>query len=67
MNVNQSIEEMLKFGATFQEACKAKAVWEFLQPCIKIDKWGRVDTQHGTKTPLGLYRTIKDIMKKEME
>lgn len=56
----RTIEEMINIdGATLEEAKAAFDLFELLRPGLKIKKNGRIDTAHGDKTPLGLYRTIK--------
>jgi len=50
--------EMVEAGATAEEAEKAYELFEMLKPGLKIKKNGRIDTNAGDKTPLGLYRTI---------
>jgi len=55
-------------GVTEQEA---EAVIEFirvLKPCLKRIEGGKYvmyETTHGKKTALGLYRTVKDIVREE--
>ena len=39
----------------------ALRLWELLRPGLKVNM-GRVDTTWGTKTPLGLYRSIVKMM-----
>ena len=58
----QTREEMLARGATEKEIVSALALFELLRPGLKIKKDGRVDTQYGDKTPLGLYRSIISIL-----
>jgi hypothetical protein len=53
-----TIEEMILAGATKEEAENAYKLFELLRPGLKIKKNGRIDTNAGDKTPLGLYRTI---------
>lgn len=52
------IDQMKLAGATEEEALKASFLFEVLRPGLKIKRNGRIDTNGGDKTPLGLYRTI---------
>jgi hypothetical protein len=52
------IDQMKQAGATEEEALKASFLFEILRPGLKIKKNGRINTNSGDKTPLGLYRTI---------
>jgi len=54
----QTVKEMIKSGATAQEAIGATELFKLLRPGLKVKKNGRVDTAYGDKTPLGLYRSI---------
>jgi hypothetical protein len=54
----QTIEEMIKAGATKEEAENAARLFELLRPGLKIKRNGRIDTSGGDKTILGLYRTV---------
>lgn len=54
----QSIDEMIKAGATQEEAENALKLFELLRPGLKIKRNGRIDTSGGDKTILGLYRTV---------
>lgn len=54
----QSIDDMIKLGADKEEAKNAYKLYELLEPCLKIVKNGRIETSVGSKTLLGLYRTI---------
>jgi len=54
----QTLEQMIEAGATKEEAEAAVNLWGLLRPGLKVKKNGRVDTEFGDKTPLGLYRTI---------
>ena len=55
----QTIEQMMTTGgATEKEAKQAIKVWELLAPCLKIGRNDRVLTAIGTKTALGLLRSI---------
>lgn len=57
----RTIKEMITLdGATPEEAKAAFDLLELLRPGLRIKKNGRIDTAHGDKTPLGLYRTIKN-------
>jgi hypothetical protein len=59
----QTIEQMKIMGhATEKEAKQAILVWKFLEPCLKIQSDGRVLTAGGTKTALGLLRSIVNVM-----
>lgn len=55
----QTIEEMIKVGATHDEAEMVIELMDLLGPGLKIKRNGRIDTSYGDKTPLGLYRTLK--------
>ena len=58
----QTIEQMMTTGgATEKEAKQAIKVWKLLEPCLKIHD-GRVLTAGGTKTALGLLRSIVNVM-----
>jgi hypothetical protein len=50
--------EMVKQGASAEEAESAYKLFEMLKPGLKVKKNGRINTAWGDKTPLGLYRTI---------
>jgi len=54
----QTIKDMIDAGATQEEAQAALDLFEILRPGLKIKRNGRIDTTHGDKTVLGLYRTI---------
>jgi len=54
----QSVEDMIQSGATKEEAEKATELFRVLSPGLKIKRNGRIDTTHGDKTVLGLYRTL---------
>jgi hypothetical protein len=54
----QTIEEMIEAGATPDEAANAMKLWNLLRPGLKVKSNGRVGTDFGDKTPLGLYRSI---------
>jgi len=56
----QTVNDMVNGGATKEEAEKATRLFEMLYPCLKINKNGLISTTYGDKTPLGLYRTIRD-------
>lgn len=59
----QTFEDMRSVhGASFIEARLAAAVWELLEPCLKIQSDGRVMTAGGDKTKLGLLRSIVRVM-----
>lgn len=62
----QTFDEMLQFGAGRYEALKACEVFRMLRPGLRINRNGMVETTHGMKNPLGLYRTVKDEVKAEM-
>ena len=58
----QTKDEMLQSGATEQEADAAIELFRVLRPALKIKRAnGRIETTHGDKTILGLYRTVKDL------
>jgi hypothetical protein len=59
MSKHQTVEEMIKMGATVPEAVRAAYLFGILQPGLKVKRNGRVDTLVGDKTPLGLYRLIQ--------
>jgi hypothetical protein len=61
----QTIDEMMKQpGTTRQEAEAARELYRVLAPCLKVKRDnGRMETTHGDKTLLGLYRTVKDLTK----
>ena len=61
----QSVEEMVKAGATQEEAAKAFELFEFLRPGLRVKRNGRVDTTWGDKTPLGLYQVIKRVFEEK--
>ena len=54
----QTIKDMVKQGATLDEAKNAFELFAILRPGLKVKQNGRIDTTCGDKTPLGLYRTI---------
>jgi hypothetical protein len=60
----QTMDEMQKEGASWDEAYRANEMIQLLLPGLKIKKNGRIDTSIGDKTPLGLYRSINHIMRK---
>ena len=49
-------------GATEKETKQAILVWKLLEPCLKLGRNGRVLTAIGTRTPLGLLRSIVNVM-----
>lgn len=55
----QSIDEMIKEGATPAEAKIAYDIFEILAPGLRVKRNGRIATAWGEKTPLGLYRVIR--------
>lgn len=59
----QTVEQMIKLGATKEEAERAGDLFHFLSPGLKIKENGRVETKEGDKTPLGLYRMVKRILR----
>jgi hypothetical protein len=61
----QTIEQMIEARATPEEAQKAMKVWKLLLPGLKVKRNGRVNTEGGDKTPLGLYRTILKAMRED--
>lgn len=54
----QTIEHMIKAGATKEEAERALVLFNVLRPGLRVKRNGRVNTSGGDKYPLGLYRTI---------
>jgi hypothetical protein len=59
----QTIKEMLQAGATQEEAELAIMLYTLLKPGLKrLNPEGRIQTQWGDKTPLGLLRTIKGLL-----
>jgi hypothetical protein len=56
--VIQTINDMIRAGATEDEAKRATMVFELLRPGLKIMRNGTVETSWGSKSVLGLYRTI---------
>jgi len=59
--ITQTKDDMLKAGATETEAREAMIMFKMLRPCLRVNKTGRVNTLWGSKTPLGLYRTIVNL------
>ena len=56
----QTKEEMIESGATEEEAEKALKLFKLLRPALKINRAnGRIETEAGSKTVLGLYRTLR--------
>ncbi|MBM9615238.1 hypothetical protein JWJ90_13205 [Desulfobulbus rhabdoformis] len=55
----QTLKDMTDQGATEQEAQKALELFTLLRPSLKIKSNGRIETECGDKTVLGLYRTLK--------
>lgn len=56
-------EQMTKLGADVAEIAKAQELFRVLRPCLKVKSdSGKVETTHGDKNILGLYRTVKDIV-----
>ena len=55
---SQTIEEMIKAGASPEEARLAFEFFEMLKPGLRGNENGRIDTIHGDKNPLGLYRIV---------
>ena len=56
----QTKEDMIECGATEEEADSALKLFELLRPALKICREnGRIETTSGTKTVLGLYRTLR--------
>ncbi len=45
-------------GATPEEVCQVDKLRELILPGIRLRRNGRVDTTVGSKTLLGLYRTL---------
>jgi len=57
----QTLEEMIELGVPKIEAERALALVDLLRPCLKRVigyEPARYSTSAGTKTALGLYRTI---------
>ncbi len=63
----QTIKEMIDAGAIHEEAAKAQELFVILRPGLKIKREnGRIETSGGDKTVLGLYRTIANIVNKDI-
>ena len=58
----QSISDMLDVGATEDEAIHAMRLFQLLRPGLKIKSNGRIETQGGDKTVLGVYRYIGSVV-----
>lgn len=58
----QSVEEMVKAGATQEEAEKAFELFKILRPGLLVKRNGRIDTTWGDKTPLELYRAAMRLL-----
>lgn len=54
----QTYDEIIAAGGTPDEAVHALNLFELLRPGLKVKANGRIDTAHGDKTILGLYRMI---------
>lgn len=63
----QTYEDMIVVGASPKEAKAALKLFLVLKPSLKIDIRGRIFLGEGysTKTILGMYRVIKDVVNKE--
>jgi hypothetical protein len=62
-SMKEMIEEMVNVhGASETEVHQALAIWKLLEPCLTIDRHGRVLTEGGSKTPLGLLRSIVRVL-----
>jgi hypothetical protein len=59
--MSKIIDAMLQAGATADEAAAAAEFFRVLRPGLKTKRNGRIDTTHGDKTPLGLYRTCRGL------
>jgi len=63
---NQTHADMIAAGASPTEATAAAEMFRVLRPGLKVKRSnGRIETTHGDKNPLGLYRTVKDIVRSE--
>lgn len=63
----QTKEEMIEVGASEEEAEAALELFALLRPSLKVSrKNGRIEIQGGNKTVLGLYRTVKDLIKENI-
>jgi len=58
----QSEDEMRIHGATDEEIIKVKEFWGMISPALIMATSKRVETEWGSKTPLGLYRSIVGIV-----
>lgn len=62
----QTYDEMIQAGATKNEALIAVQLFEVLRPALTVKRSnGRIMTQFGDKTVLGLYRTVSSIVNKQ--
>ena len=60
----QTFDEMIASGADKYEALAAIELFRVLRPSIRVKRCNcRIETTHGDKTILGLYRTLKDLTK----
>lgn len=63
----QTKQEMIEIGATEKEAEAALELFALLRPSLKVSREkGRIEIQGGNKTVLGLYRTVKDLIKENL-
>lgn len=63
----QTKEEMIEIGATEEDAESALELFALLRPSLKVSREnGRIEIQGGNKTVLGLYRTVKDLIKENL-
>ena len=63
----QTKEEMIELGASEEEAEAALKLFALLRPSLQVSREnGRIEIQGGNKTVLGLYRTVKDLIKENL-
>ena len=63
-----NFDEMIEAGASRSEALQAAELFRVLRPALTVKREnGRIRTTHGDKSTLGLYRTLKDIIKAEVQ
>ena len=58
----QNLKDLLEL-TNAREAMKALDLFELLLPGLRVGENGRIETAYGDKTVLGLYRSVKRIMK----
>lgn len=56
---HQTKEEIIAAGFTEESAESATKLFELLRPCLKVKSNGRVDTNIGDKSVIGLYLTLR--------